>query len=86
MLQIDHLLFFHELQVPRVFFAGRRGKIDDPLSGEAKSVAAGFSTTSHCVGMATFLNDTTDNPDLEIVIETAPHAAIPVQVSTRARH
>jgi hypothetical protein len=36
--------------------------------------------------MAAFLNDAGHNPDLEIVVETAPDAAMPVQVSTHARH
>jgi len=36
--------------------------------------------------MAAFLNNATYDPDLEIVIEAAPDAAMPVQVSTHARH
>ena len=41
---------------------------------------------SHHHWMSTILNDTVDDPDLELVIKTVPHAAVSDFVSTDAGH
>ena len=86
MLQIDHFLFLYESQVSSIFGVGITGKVDDPLSREAISIAAGLTAKPHRLGMAATLNDTADNPDLQIVIEPGPHAAVSDFISTEARH
>jgi hypothetical protein len=85
-LKIDHFLCLYEFQVSSAFFAGITGKVDDPLPGKAKSIAAGLTAKPHRLGMIATLNDTADNPDLQIVIEPGPHAAVSDFISTEARH
>ena len=83
MLQIDHFLFLYESQVSSIFGVGITGKVDDPLSREAISIAAGLTAKPHRLGMAATLNDTADNPDLQIVIELWPLTRIAPPLLTR---
>ncbi|MBI2533442.1 MAG: hypothetical protein HYW03_14700, partial [Deltaproteobacteria bacterium] len=86
MLQINHFLFLHESQVFSAFVVGIVEKVDDPLSGEAISIAARLTAKPHRLGMAATLNDTADNPDLLIVIKAVPHPAVADFISTEAGH
>ena len=86
MLQINHFLFLHESQVFSAFVVGIVEKVDDPLSGETISIAARLTAKPHRLGMAATLNDTADNPDLQIVIEPGPHAAVSDFISTQSGH
>ena len=85
MLQINHFLFLHESQIFSAFVVGIVEKVDDPLSGEAISIAARLTAKPHRLGMAAMLNDTADN-DLQIVIEPGPHAAVSDFISTQSGH